>query len=594
RYERMDTAFERDDWIATPAAQALLRNNRPLLAYIAGKPAAFTSKDHTFFPGETVEKQIIVINNSRETVTCDSQWSLGLPSPVTGNKQITVATGQQERIAPRFELPATLAPGQYELTATSRFSSGETQQDTFKLDVLPRPAPAALNAKVALFDPKGETTDVLVSCGMVVDLVDVGADLSGYDIFIVGQSALTPSRVAPDIGRVRDGLKVVIFEQTAEVLEKRFGFRVAEYGLRQAFPRVPDHPILAGLTTEHLRDWRGEASVLAPRLKYELRPRYGPTVQWCDIPVTRLWRCGNRGNVASVLIEKPARGDFLPILDGGFSLQYSPLLEYREGKGMVLFCQMDVTGRSESDPAAKTLARNLVQYVSAWKPNPQRKVVYAGDAAGKIHLQSAGIPVDSYDGGKLSPDQILVVTTNSAEKLRGRAPVIADWLKAGGNLLAIGLDAPEANTLLPFTVTMKRAEHISASFDPPGVNSLLAGVGSADVHNRDPQEFPLLSAGATILGDGVLAKAEDANVVFCQMAPWQFADTSQLNLKRTHRRAAFLVSRLLANMGAGAATPVLERFHQHVNPAKPEKRWLEGLYLDQPEEWDDPYRFFRW
>jgi hypothetical protein len=23
-------------------------------------------------------------------------------------------------------------------------------------------------------------------------------------------------------------------------------------------------------------------------------------------------------------------------------------------------------------------------------------------------------------------------------------------------------------------------------------------------------------------------------------------------------------------------------------------RWSQGLYLDQPEEWDDPYRFFRW
>ena len=33
-------------------AQALLRNNRPLLAYIAGKPEPFTSKDHNFRPGE--------------------------------------------------------------------------------------------------------------------------------------------------------------------------------------------------------------------------------------------------------------------------------------------------------------------------------------------------------------------------------------------------------------------------------------------------------------------------------------------------------------------------------------------------------------
>ena len=61
------------------------------------------------------------------------------------------------------------------------------------------------------------------------------------------------------------------------------------------------------------------------------------------MPVPRLWRCGNRGNVASVLIEKPARGDFLPILDGGYSLQYGLLLEYREGQGMMMFCQLDLT-----------------------------------------------------------------------------------------------------------------------------------------------------------------------------------------------------------------------------------------------------------
>jgi hypothetical protein len=51
-------------------------------------------------------------------------------------------------------------------------------------------------------------------------------------------------------------------EQTAAALERRFGFRVAEYGLRQVFPRVPDHPALAGLgsATNHWRDWRGGPS----------------------------------------------------------------------------------------------------------------------------------------------------------------------------------------------------------------------------------------------------------------------------------------------------------------------------------------------
>ena len=76
RYERMDLAYEPADWEPTPAAEALLRNNLPLLAYIAGKPDAFTSKDHLFVPGERFEKQAIVINNSRRTVDCDCTWSL--------------------------------------------------------------------------------------------------------------------------------------------------------------------------------------------------------------------------------------------------------------------------------------------------------------------------------------------------------------------------------------------------------------------------------------------------------------------------------------------------------------------------------------
>src|SRR5262249_12616880 len=157
-----------------------------------------------------------------------------------------------------------------------------------------------------------------------------------------------------------------------------------------------DHPLLAGLTEDHLHDWRGEATTLAPQLTYKMRPRHGPTVQWCGIDVPRAWRCGCRGNVASVLTEKPARGDFLPVLDGGYALQYSPLMEYREGKGMVLFCQVDVTGRTERDPAADALTRNLLRYVAAWKPAPRRQALYVGDAAGKGHLEAVGLAPAPY------------------------------------------------------------------------------------------------------------------------------------------------------------------------------------------------------
>jgi hypothetical protein len=423
--------------------------------------------------------------------------------------------------------------------------------------------------------------------------VDADADLSAFDVLIVGKEALTADGPGPDVRRVRDGLKVIVFEQSARVLEERFGFRVAEYGLRQVFSRVPDHPLLAGLQPEHLRDWRGEATLLAPRLKYTMPPRRGPTVRWCGIEVPRLWRCGCRGNVASVLIEKPARGDFLPILDGGYSLQYSPLLEYREGKGMVLFCQMDVTGRTQSDPAADTLTRNLLGYVSAWKSPPRRKALYAGDPAGKKHLEAAGLSPGAYTKDALSADCVLIVGPGGGRQLAGDAAATARWLTAGGNLLAVGLDGAEAGTFLPFKVETKKDEHIAAYFEPPGRNSLLAGVGPADVHNRDPRQVPLVRDRAA-LGNGILAKAEKANVVFCQLVPWQFAHDKPMNQKRTFRRVSFLVNRLAANMGVAGATPLLARFGNPVKTGKAEQRWLEGLYLDVPEEWDDPYRFFRW
>lgn len=545
--------------------------------------------------GEMVEKQLIVINNCRESVSANCEWSFGLPKAVTGKKQVTLPTGQQQRIALRFKLPAVLAPGKYELSATFKFDKGQTQTDSFYVDVMPYPKAPKAKGKIALFDPKGQSAKLLDGMGIRYRPVEANADLSAYDILIVGKSALTVEGPAPDITRVREGLKVIIFEQTPDVLEKRFGFRVASYGLRKVFKRVPDHPLLRGIEAEHLCDWRGEATIVPARLEYEMRPRYGPTVKWCDIPVTRLWRCGNRGNVASVLIEKPARGDFLAVLDGGYSLQYSPLMEYREGKGMVLFCQIDVNGRTEDDPAAQTLARNMLNYMSAWQPAPRREVVYIGEPAGRQHLESAGVSITSYDRGNLSADQVLVVGPGGGQKLSGDTAVIADWLKAGGNLLAIRLDEQEANAFLPIKVRMKEQEHIAAYFEPFVFNSLSAGVGPADVHSREPRKIPLVSAGATIIGDGVLAKAENLNIVFCQLAPWQFDRKEPQNVKRTFRRTSYLVSRLLANMRAAGSTSIPEYFHKPVETSKAnEKRWLDGLYLDVPEEWDDPYRFFRW
>jgi hypothetical protein len=588
------TDFDADDWVPTAAAQALMRNNRPFLAYIAGKSGAVTSRDHNYRPGDVVEKQLIIINNSRENVRGQYSYSLHLDQQGAGDSKsnILIETGEQQRLPLRFELPTTLTPGTYELSAKIRFSTGETQDDSFAIDVLPPAIAVPPRPRLALYDPKGGTSTLLERLGVPFQKVAEKADLAGYDTLIIGRDAFTADGAGPDALRVRDGLKVIVFEQKSQVLEQRFGFRVAEYGLREVFARVPDHPLLAGLRTEHLHDWRGEATLLPPRLDFTQRPRYGPTVKWCGIEVPHVWRCGCRGNVASVLLEKPARGDFLSIVDGGYALQYSPLLEYREGKGMVLFCQMDVTGRTDTDPAADTLVRNILRYASTWRPAPGRPAIYIGDPAGKRHLQAAGFTANAYSQELLRAGALVIVGPGGGKQLARDCPDIGKWIKSGGRLLALGLDEIDANAVLPAKVRMKKAEHIAAYFDALPCQSPLAGVAPADVHNRDPRLLDLVDDGATILGNGVLAHTSDGNVVFCQITPWQFDPTIALNLKRTFRRTSCTVTRLAANLGAVSETPILTRF---ANPAqKEERRWLSGLYLDVPEEWDDPYRFFRW
>jgi len=203
------------------------------------------------------------------------------------------------------------------------------------------------------------------------------------------------------------------------------------------------------------------------------------------------------------------------------------------------------------------------------------------------------VGLEPREGGELPVAGVLVAGPGGGEQLAPRRAEVGAWLAAGGRVLALGLDEAGANAFLPGKVAITAREHIAAHFAPFGAGSVFTGVSPAEVHNRDPRPVPLVASGAAVVGDGVLASAQDGRVVFCQLAPWQFdyAD-GRMNVKRTFRRVACLAARLLANLGAESATPLVERFSKPAGAG--EKRWLEGFYLDVPEEWDDPYRFFRW
>ena len=583
-------------WAPDPAAKAIVRYSRPATVWLAGKSEHFTEQGHNFRPGQSFEKQAILINNSRERVTADLTWSLALPKAVEVRKRVSAETGEIVKTPVKFEIPAGMAAGRYELKLTAKLSNGEVQEDTLMLDVVQAGPGAKLTGKVALYDPKGETEKMLSGMGVKLEKIEAGTALAGYDVLVIGKKALDAYGAGPDVTKVRDGLKVLVFEQTKETLEKRFGFRVQEHVLRQVWMRLPDHPALAGLATETLSNWQGEGTTVGPRLDIGyIGPRMWMMQEWAGFDQRRVWRVGRWGSVASLLVEKPACGDWLPILDGGFSMEYSPLLEYREGKGMVLFCQMDVTGRTEQDPAAARLASNLLGYLSEWKASPRRGVVYAGEDSGRKHLEKTGLKVAEYKGGGLRGDQVMVIGAGGAKAVARSAGQVRSWLEDGGKMLMLGVGQEDVEAL-GLKVAMKKAEHIATLFALAKAGSALAGLSPAEVYARNAKEIELVGEGAEVTGDGVLGRLAvgKGEVVFCQMVPWQYEYNAfnggawhiyyrMHHVKWTFQRTSFLVSRLLGNIGVGAETPMLARIGTGAQKGDGLQDLVDRMWLVQGE-----------
>ena len=142
-----------------PTAQALLRNNMPLLAYIGGKPAAFTSKDHNFLPGRN--RREAAHHHQQLARDGDVPTAAGRSAcrqPLTGAQTITVADGPTGAHSAALRLAGRPGAGQ---VRAERHRQVQQRRDAEGYLHDPRAAAAAAaptaTAKIALFDPKGET-----------------------------------------------------------------------------------------------------------------------------------------------------------------------------------------------------------------------------------------------------------------------------------------------------------------------------------------------------------------------------------------------------------------------------------------------------
>ena len=397
-----------------PAGTAYLRSVSPLLAYLGGPDTHFTNKDHLYYAGAPVRKEVIVLNDYDDPAEVDGQWQLldrGGKVVLSGPVKGTVGPGQRALTQFPIEFPAPVVAERtdYTLTVNLKANLPGTLDDRFAITVFPphRPKPLSFGGAVwqlsvsydrsgdhRHFDWNDETERFLKAAGVQSRLAPglkqfpqtpAGTDETAKsgaasspqpgDLLIIPRRYLSAgqeetqlnSRLLQelDIDRlIEQGLRVIVFEQDGPNL---FGLTTEEVRPRRVFMTAAGHPVFAGLQPSDLTNWTGDS---------DLQAAMGPaTMSEKDFP-ERIAHVSNTNAVASRTLVRPQVGACRALAVSGFDLAESPLLEVTRGKGRIVFCQLDVSNRYGADPAATQLVDNLFQYMTTvGEPDPERSTV---------------------------------------------------------------------------------------------------------------------------------------------------------------------------------------------------------------------------
>ena len=518
-----------DHWAETRAGEAVKRWFQDDCAWIAGAmDHSPTDKRHIYREGEKIAKTLIIVNDRREVQQVRWVCRVAGMDGRTLKGHVKVAPGGSMRIPVEF---AAVPSGNHRLVAAFGFNDGVRQTDSFEFRVMADSAPKL--PKVQLYDPRGLTAVNLKRIGVAYDIV---ADLStiGNGKIVIGRESLTKelfeSKLKPF---VRKGGEALVFEQSKKTLEE-IGFRVQEYGLRNVFPLFKTS-MLSDVDAEDLRDWAGESTLLPPYLpETDGRITQGGST-WAGFANSRVWRCRNRGTVASVLPEIPSFGDWRVLMAGSFDMQSAPLLEWRFGDGALTFCQLDVTGRTEPEPAADGIVIRLLSRRFARPPKRKSFLVESG--------------------AKLSAEELAAV-------------------RAGASALCLGFSAEEVKSLVPSAAIedVKGSWYTRVDKLPRELN----GLSNADWAWHGSMDFAAFTdsceSGNNLFRVIPFGKGR---LVFWQVPPSKIDKEKRPYLRTSKRHAMCMLARLKANLG-------LEDDVDTVS------------YADEPRQTDDPFRYYRW
>lgn len=516
--------------------------NGPTLAWIAGPAGDYTAKDHHFSPGQRIEKQMVLINDTRQPQNFTAAWAASIGGRKFDKGQIegSLAVSEVRFIPFQVIAPATEAGGKADGQITMVAAIGDkTHQDGFAFRVLGEDKTP--NGEVVVVDPKGLTSALLASLGYRTRSWDGAA----APLVVIGRNALKEDpavmeRLEP---HVRAGGRVLICAQDPDWMARAFGWRICPAVTRRVFPM--GSPITRGIDSDDLRDWTGSSSLT------EAHPQYvGDYLRGNerDQPYAG-WHWGNRGGVSSAAIEKPHRSGWRALLECEFDLAYTPLMELDYGQGRLIVCTLDLEDHAPQDPAARRMAGRILDDALHSPLTPQAaRVVYLGGPGGAAWLGRIGVDYQKSATLDTSAGLLLVGPDATLD-----STALTAWLEQGGKAFFL----PGSQTIGWLNTALKpAAPNFAGSLSvPPWPEA--RGLGVSDLRWRCYLDTPpwILSEGAEIGADGLIGRKTFGKglAVFCQVDPDSFRADEKTYFRYTRWRATHAVAQLLSNLGASFA-----------------------------------------
>lgn len=569
------------------AAQALLANNAPTLAWICGPPEFYADQTHHFFPAGTVHKQVALLNDTRTVQTYDYDWTVRVGNRVVGRGAGRGAlTVSETRFLPlNFTTPRVTSrtDGEIQLIASI---GGRKHTDRFPFRVYP-PQPQA-KGKVAVYGTPGVTTEMLKKLGYTTEAF--GPKMT-TPLIVVERETLSKGNAAGlsylEVF-VRNGGRLLIMAQSPDWLRKSLGLRVAPHLTRRVFPVVDSaHPVLSGLDATDLRDWTGASTLVPPYPTYDYASDNYLKAPSSEMPYYG-WHWGNRHAVSSASIEKPHRTGWRPLLECEFDLAYSPLMELDYGKGRVLLCTLDLEDHALRDPAAKRLAVQLLQYAATAPLAPRlEQTVLIGDNDDADLLRTVGVTFEKTNSLPSTPSVIVV---GARTRFPADGEPLAAVLAKGHRVLFLAREIGDETD----GVRMERQIFGGARSVPDWPEC--RGLSLSDLRWRTDTAATLLTGSPKIGADGLLGRVSGPNggvALYCQISP-EILPKDKAYFRYTRWRQTRALAQVLANLGA---TFTLDARAFHPLPSQ-DNRSANSLYHpDYRSDFplgDDPYRYYRW